>query len=306
LNPEILLSRCARPVMALASAAMIVFLTASCVGARSSQPDVAGRPLSVVTTIPTLADLARNVGGGLVEVRPLLSPGADVHSFQTTPKDSVVIAGASVVIANGEGLDDFLMPALTGSMGDSAVLVIASAGVAEVEPGVSLEDPHLWQDPVLAIHYVEQIRDGLIHADPDNASAYRDNAQRYTLRLRELDLEISSILGQVPAGNRRLVSYHRAFSHLGRRYGWRTHALVTDDGAAVTPSDILRLARVIEDNALPSVFAEPELPTSALETAANESQASLASIYAGLAREGPSTYIDMMLFNAHSLAGNLR
>ena len=295
-------------LMALASTAVMVFLATACVGAQASERDLGGSRLSVITTIPILADLARNVGGDLVEVRSLLSPGADVHSFQTTPKDSVVIAGASVVIFNGRGLDDFLLPVVTSAISDSAVLVVASRDVAVSEKGlgISLVDPHFWQDPTLAIPYVKMVRDGLIQADPDNAAAYTGQAEGYTQRLGELDLEISSILGQVPAENRLLVTYHRAFSHLGRRYGWETHALVAGDGVAVTPSGILGLTRIIKDNGLPWVFAEPELPTSALSAAAKESQASVAPIYAGLSADGPSTYIDMMLFNAHSLAENLR
>ena len=96
-----------KSLMVLASAAMMLFLVSGCMGAQSTFPDSGrlepssdGGPLSVVTTIPILADLARNVGGEMVVVRSLVSPGADVHSFQTTPKDSVVVAGASLLIAN--------------------------------------------------------------------------------------------------------------------------------------------------------------------------------------------------------------
>ena len=301
-----------KSLIVLASAAMMLFLVSGCVGAQTTFPDSGrlepspdGRALSVVTTIPILADLARNVGGEMVEVRSLVSPGADVHSFQTTPKDSVVVAGASLLISNGGGLDDFLLPVLMGAQGDSAALVIASQGVAEKGLGDSLDDPHFWQDPVLAIHYVERIRDGLILADPNNSDIHVEQAQRYTLRLLELDLEISSVLSQVPTENRRLVTYHRAFSHLGRRYGWKTHALVAGDGVAVTPSDILRLTQSIKDNGVAAVFTEPQLSTSVLEAAAREAQASVAHIHAGIPREGPITYIDMMRFNAQSLAENL-
>ncbi|PKB78538.1 MAG: hypothetical protein BZY88_17755 [SAR202 cluster bacterium Io17-Chloro-G9] len=260
----------------------------------------------MITTIPVLADLAQNVGGDEVEARSLVPPGADVHSYQTTPKDSIAIAGASLVVLNGAGLDDFLLPVLTGAMVDSAVLVVASKDMVEQGLGDGLDDPHFWQDPLLAIRYVERIRDGFIQADPNNAAAYRERAKKYVLRLRELDREISDILNQVPPENRRLVTYHRAFSSLGRRFSWETHALVAGDGVAVTPSAILQLSQIIQDNRLPAVFAEPQLSTSVLETTANEAHASVAPIYVDLATGGPVTYIDMMLFNARSLAENLR
>ena len=36
-------------------------------------------------------------------------------------------------------------------------------------------DPHFWQDPRLVVHYVNQITDGLVGADPDNAAIYLNN-----------------------------------------------------------------------------------------------------------------------------------
>ena len=40
-------------------------------------------------------------------------------------------------------------------------------------------DPHFWLDPVDAIQYVQNIRDGLIRADPQGADEYTRNAATY-------------------------------------------------------------------------------------------------------------------------------
>ena len=297
-----------RRVKCLAGLVSAVLLAGACVGAQSSVLDSGGRggPISVIATIPVLAELAGNVGGDLVEIRYMVPPGADVHSYQTTPDISVAISGAAVIISNGAGLDDFLLPVWLGAKRALSVSVVASDGLAEKSLGDDLDDPHFWQDPLLAIHYVERIRDGLAMADPDNAPAYERQAQEYILRLKALDQEISGILRQVPVEYRRLVTYHQAFSHWGRRYNWATYALVSGEGDAPTPSAILEVTQFIERSGLPAVFAEPQFPASVLETTAADAHASVAPIYAGLASGHPSTYIDMMLFNAHSLAENLR
>ena len=139
-----------------------VLLLAGCSGTQAA-PALAG-PMAddqelgrivVVTTIPVLADLARNVGGKLVEVHSAVPPGVDAHSYQATPGDSVIISQADLTISNGAGLDDFLLPVFRSARPGHAVHVVASDGL----DGQSLNgldgDPHFWQDPLLAIRYVE-------------------------------------------------------------------------------------------------------------------------------------------------------
>ncbi len=153
-------------------AIIVLLLLASACG--SSQPGQAPtrNPLPVVTTTALLADLVRNVGGDLVEVTALVPPGAEVHSFQSTPADSVAISRAALVVSNGGGLDEFLGPVVQGSLPDSAVHVVAAGTL--LDPGTLLEseaeDPHFWQNPVFTVKYVGAIKEGLIAADPKNAA----------------------------------------------------------------------------------------------------------------------------------------
>ena len=99
--------------------AVLCLLTAC--GGGQLQPAATPRgesKLLVVTTTALLADLVRNVGREWVEARPLVPPGADVHSFQTTPEDSIAINRAQVIVSNGLGLDAFLEPVLESAKGE--------------------------------------------------------------------------------------------------------------------------------------------------------------------------------------------
>ncbi len=80
-------------------------------------------------------------------------------------------------------------------------------------------NPHCWLDPRLAVVYVEQVRDGLIRVDPPHADAYRANADRYLAQLRELDSSFEQQVATIPAGQRKLVTYHDAYVYMARRYG---------------------------------------------------------------------------------------
>ncbi len=59
-------------------------------------------------------------------------------------------------------------------------------------------DPHFWFDPTLVVKYVENIRDGLIAADPQGAEVYTANAAAYIARLKELDAWIQAQVAQTP------------------------------------------------------------------------------------------------------------
>ena len=289
-----------------------MLLLAGCSGAQAASvagdenPDI----IVVVATIPVLADMARNVGGKLVEVHSAVPPGVDAHSYQATPGDSVIISQADLTISNGAGLDDFLLPVFRSARPGHAVHVVASDGLAIRSPGgQSLNgldgDPHFWQDPLLAIRYVEQIRRGLAQVDPGNAARYEKQAQNYTTRLRQLDEKIGGLLDRVPPGRRILVTHHQAFSHLAERYGWQTQPLSPGDAGSVTPEAILRVSQTVTKAALPSVFVEPRFRSSALEQVARDAGTRVSPIYAGLG-EKANTYVEMMQFNARSLADNLQ
>ncbi len=94
--------------------------------------------MPVVTTTALLADLVKNVGGDLVTVTALVPPGDDVHSFQSTPADSVSISRAAMVVTNGGGLDQFLDQVIQGSSSDDTVQIQAAEALLDLDD----EDPH--------------------------------------------------------------------------------------------------------------------------------------------------------------------
>ena len=276
--------------------------------------------LRVVTTTTLLADLARNVGGDLIVVTTLVPPGADAHAFQSTPSVGIAVDGAAVIISNGLGLDDFLEPLIANSQRSTAVRVVAAEGLG---PGIIIRsgdrfgrathqadlgsgaNPHLWQDPTLAIHYVERIRDGLAQADPASGATYVSNSEDYVRQLRDLDQQIAQTLNQVPAERRHLVTFHDAFGYLARRYGWQASALVPDDAGDPTPGAIIAVIRQLREEGIPAVFAEPQLGSDVLHQAARDAGLRLGTIHS-LPNNDLPTYLDMMRFNASSMAEHLK
>ena len=287
--------------------------------------DETTKPVKAVVTTALLAGLVDEVGGHLVDVRAMVPPGVDVHSFQTTPQDSIEMSQAHLVVSNGAGLDDFLGSVIRAAAGPGAVHVVASGELPAASapdgsglPGLQrsahkLEqhltgpaDPHYWQNPLYVIHYVERIRDGLIQADGASADAYRANAEQFVQELRLLDQEIAAVLETVPPKRRHLVTYHDAFGHFGARYGWKVSALVSSDAGDVTPASVVAMMDQVRDQGLPAVFAEPQFRSQVLEQAAQDAGVQVGTIYSDVLDGNVNTYAEMMRFNARSLVEHLR
>ncbi|MFB3092195.1 MAG: metal ABC transporter substrate-binding protein, partial [Dehalococcoidia bacterium] len=82
--------------------------------------------LKVATTNAILADFIRNVGGSEVEVESIVPLGADLHTFQSTPRISVTLSEAKVIISNGLGLDASLDSVINSAIQSDAIHVAAS------------------------------------------------------------------------------------------------------------------------------------------------------------------------------------
>src|SRR5687767_3507069 len=175
----------------------------------------------VLTSTTFLADISRNVAGDHVKVKSLLPVGADPHSYQPTPQDVAKIEQSKLLIINGAEYEHFLEPLLENAEGEREVIE-ASAGLsprtdAESEHGI---DPHLWLDPNNVIIYVENIREGLTHFDPDGAAIYKSNADAYIAQLKDLDIWINEQVSQIPPEKRLLVTNHEALGYFADRYGF--------------------------------------------------------------------------------------
>ncbi|MDP6550006.1 MAG: metal ABC transporter substrate-binding protein [Dehalococcoidia bacterium] len=291
------------------------WLLAACGGHEAETIGPAGDDsrLQVITTTVLLADLVKNVGGSRVEVRSIVPPGADVHSFQTTPTDSMNISRAAVIVSNGLELDAFLEPVLRAASGDGTVHVVASEGLEGSVEDQSADaprppggDPHYWQNPLLTIDSVERVRGSLAGADPDHASEYRANADAYIQELRDLDLDIAQTLSQVGPERRHLVTFHDAFRHFGWRYGWQVSSFVSNDADDVSPAAIVAVLDQVADGGLPAVFVEPQFPPEIIERAARDAGVAVGTIYSDVLDENASTYIEMMRANARTLVEYLK
>ncbi|WP_371036345.1 metal ABC transporter solute-binding protein, Zn/Mn family [Rhodosalinus sp. FB01] len=198
---------------------MFLAAATACGLALGTGPAMASERLDVVATTGMIADAAREVGGELLEVRALMGPGVDPHSYRQTRSDIVAMARADLVLWHGLYLEAQLEEFLLDLGADRTVVAVAENLPRDVlishEDYADKHDPHVWMDPELWGLVVLNVRDALIAARPGDEAAFRANAEVYLAQLAELARYTDAVLASVPEESRVLVTAHDAFNYFG-------------------------------------------------------------------------------------------
>lgn len=166
-------------------------------------------------------------------------------------------------------------------------------------------DPHLWMSIKNTKAYVQVIRDALIKADPDGAQPYRENAKTYLARLEETSHYVDRKIANIPKGRRQLITSHDAYGYLAQAHGMHVAGFVTaNPGVEPSMAQRRKLNQTIADLKVPAVFLEPNVlrGSSVLAAIATENGVQVCPIYGDTFDDRVTNYIDLMKFDADSLA----
>lgn len=291
----------------------ILMQTAACAPSAQTGNSVAAPRILAMETF--LGDMAQNVAGDRLKVETLLPPTVDPHEFQPTPQDAIKIAQSQVLIANGLGYETWLTKTLEDSGGGRLVLVATKGLTPNPDPSGEHPDgdPHMWMFPLNTIHYVENIRDGLIQADPAGKSIYSANADAYIAKLKDLDGWVKSQVAQLPAGKRFLVTNHDALGYFAQAYGFKViGAVIPSVTTEASPSaqQMAGLIDIIKQSGAPAIFLDVGENQNLANQIASESGAKVVTdlyVESTSAADGPApTYIDMIKHDVSVIAVALK
>jgi ABC-type Zn uptake system ZnuABC Zn-binding protein ZnuA len=279
-------------------------------------PGAASDRLPVAVSILPLADFTRNVGGDRIEVTVLVSAGSSPHTYEPTPARARTMATASVLVLNGVGLE-FWAEKLIDAGNNPRLIVTRTAegldiiddgeegmGDEQHEPHHQKGNPHVWLDPINAIHQVKKIRDSLTQADPQGKEIYFANTDRYLSRLTDLDREIRQTIATFTST--KFISFHAGFSYFARRYGLEQVAVVQrTPGREPSPKEIAGLVKMAKELKVKAIFAEPQFSPKAARVIAEACGAEV--LFLNPLGDPPDyIYLDTMRNNLRQLEKALR
>ena len=268
--------------------------------------------IKVAASFSVLGDMVRQVGGDRVEVTTFVGPNGDAHVYEPTPGDAKTLADSAILVINGLGLEGW-MTRLQKSSGFKGKVVTATTGIKtrqmdEEEKGKSrkITDPHAWQSLANGKIYVQNIRDGLIAADPAGKDTYTANAATFTAAIDKEDMEVKAAIAKLPPARRKIITTHDAFGYFGATYGME---FIAPEGVSTeseaSARDVAKIIRQIKAEKVPAVFLENVTDHRLLDQIARETGAKVGgTLYSDALSEpsGPAgTYLDMFKHNVATL-----
>lgn len=276
-------------------------------------PGAAQDRLKVVTTFTVIADMAQNVAGDAAEVVSITRPGAEVHGYTPTPRDLVRAQDADLILWNGLGLERWFEP-FFANLRDVPAAVVSQGVVPIAISGGDYDgnrNPHGWMALGSALIYIDNIRDALTRADPDNAATYAANATAYKARITEAIGPLRDAARALPEDRRWLVTSEGAFSYLARDFGLREVFLwPINADAQGTPQQVRAVIDTVRAHAIPAVFSESTVSDKPARQVARETGAA----YGGVlyvdslsAPDGPvPSYLDLLRVTAQTIVTGLQ
>lgn len=254
-------------VVALIAFALCASACSAQAGSRQTQETDKPR---LIATVFAPYDFARQVAGDKAEVRMLIAPGAETHSFEPTPADIKAIENCDIFVYVG-GESDAWVTDLLDSLDTSdtqivrlidCVVTVDENDDALINPTEATDegegtepDEHVWTSVANAKLITERIETALIESDPQNAANYRSNTEAYLQELDELDLLFTDIIAQ--AQRKTLVFGDRfPFRYFADEYGLICFAAFPGCSTATEASaqTIVALIDRVRDENLPAVF----------------------------------------------------
>ena len=192
---------------------ILIFLICAVLLCGCGAPKADNGKLRVVATIFPLYDFARAIGGEKINLKLLIDPGTEVHSYDPAPSDIRAIYGADLFCYIG-GESDEWVNSLLGDInvdtfkGLDKVQTLEEQHIGESERGHSHghseenrnheTDEHIWTSPENALILINSLTNVFCELDGENAAYYRKNAESYCREIRELQGEMRRLVAETP------------------------------------------------------------------------------------------------------------
>ncbi len=243
---------------------MIAALTALALGASlcgcsgGSAEGNADKPL-VITTIFPAYDFARQVFGDTADVKMLLKPGQESHSYDPSAKDIVEITGCDLFVYNGGESDQWVESVLQAAPDINTFRMTDAVSLLDEEVSEGMQagehdhdedehdehdhnedehdeeyDEHVWTSPDNAAAIVRALGIKAMELFPDNSEELATNTEMYASQIDNVDEQLRQLLD----GEKRYFIFGDRFPllYFFKNYGLNYYAAFPGCGSETEPS----------------------------------------------------------------------
>ena len=238
-----------------------------------AQPAQAKDKLYVVTSTSDLASLATEIGGDRIEVESIARGYQDPHFVEAKPSFLLKLRKADLLILVGLQLEIGWLPPLITQCGNPRVQFGASgyldvsqfAQILEIPQGQitramgdvhPLGNPHYWLDPENGRLIAQGIQRKLAQMRPEDAAYFAQRFESFSQRLTEAEKRWDERMK--PYRGRKVVTYHRSWPNLVKRFGLDVVGYVEPKpGIPPSPGHIFDLIQMMKHENVKVILVEP-------------------------------------------------
>ncbi|TMB28331.1 MAG: zinc ABC transporter substrate-binding protein [Deltaproteobacteria bacterium] len=217
--------------------------------------------LRVVSSIPTLGSLAKEVGGDRVEVVSLGKGYQDPHFVEPKPSLMVDLNKADLLVFVGLDLEIGWLPPLVlgsrnpkiqngelGSLDCSRAIPVVDVPTTKIDRSMGdihpLGNPHYWLPPANAKIIAKEIASRLGQLDPEGAATYQKRLADFQARVDAAEKSWQPLIAKVHGD--KVVTYHQSWSYVSSWLGLKEIGyLEPKPGIPPDPQHLLRLIQAM-------------------------------------------------------------
>lgn len=250
-------------------------------------------PLRVFTGVLPIRTFVEKIGREHVDVRAMVRPGYNPHTYDPTPQQIATLSGAALYISTGVPFEHAWMARIRSANPDMQILDARNGidlsemqvherddggdgdthGALRREQGHDRNaghghaadhtedvrhyesDSHVWTDPRLVIYMVGNIRAKLTELAPAYAADFVRNHAAYVAELDALDRELRALLEPLP--DRKFMVFHPAWGYFARAYGL-TQVPIEKAGKEPGPRALTELIEQARREQVKVIFVQPQ------------------------------------------------
>lgn len=233
------------------SALTALALGASLCGCSSGSAEISDDKPLIITTIFPAYDFARQVFGDAAEVKMLLKPGQESHSYDPSAKDIVEITGCDLFVYNGGESDQWVESVLQAAPDINTFRMTDAVSLLdeEISEGMQADehdhddddddhdeeyDEHVWTSPDNAAAIVRALGIKAMELFPDSAADIAKNTEVYATQIDNVDEQLRQLLD----GEKRYFIFGDRFPllYFFKHYGLNYYAAFPGCGSETEPS----------------------------------------------------------------------
>ncbi len=236
------------------------------------------KKLNIIATIFPTYDFARQIGKDSINLKMLIPPGSESHTYEPSPRDIINIESCDIFIyAGGDG--DNWVNTIIDSIDSDTVFISLMDIITPLEEQhtenmqVTVEhthtdncdhsyenkhmeyDEHIWTSPVNADIICNKICSVMCQLDEVNGNYYQKNYQEYSAKLRELDIKARNIVNNA-VRNTIIFADRFPIRYFTEEYGISYYAAFPGCAAETEPSPkaLMFLIDKVRSENIPVVF----------------------------------------------------